>query len=391
MSARVDLSLLDDIKKYGQVNVEKCYNCGNCTAICPLAANGETFPRRLIRYAQLGLKERLLSSKELWLCYYCGECTQTCPKEADPGEFMAAARRYAIASYDPTGLARLLYTSPIGSAIFLVLLPILIALVVFTSHGPMETGSLQLFEFIPVTTIHNLGVIAMAILGLSGLIGLVNMVRQVRKENPLPGAPGMRVNWLGALWNALVVEGISQRRYHQDCQANADPPRWYAQKWLVHATIVWGFLGLLASTALDFGLDLIGVKAAGTWVPLWYPIRLLGTISGLFLLYGTTAAAIRRFRKTDESSAVSAGSDWVFLLLLWLTGASGFVLEIALYLPYPGPWAYWTLLFHISMAGELLLLLPFTKFAHVVYRTVALYFHALKPLPADELAGASAD
>ena len=326
------------------------------------------------------------------MCYYCGECTQTCPKEADPGEFMAAARRYATASYDPLGLAKLLYTSPILSTIVLLLLPLLIAMVVFTSHGPMDTGTLKLFEFIPVTTIHNLGIVAMAVVALTGLFGALNMIRQVRKENPLVQTPGLRLNWLGALWNALVVEGVSQQRYRRDCQASSsEQTRWYAQKWFVHATMVWGFLGLLAATALDFGLDLLGVKAAGTWVPLWYPVRLLGTVAGLFLLYGASAAAIRRFRKVDEASAVSAGSDWVFLLLLWLTGVSGFVLEIALYLPNPGLWAYWSLLFHISMAGELLLLLPFTKFAHVIYRTVALYFHVLKPVPSNELARVGAD
>ncbi len=391
MSTRVDLNLLTEIKKYGTVNIEKCYNCGNCTAICPLSENGETFPRRLIRYAQLGLKDRLLSSKELWMCYYCGECTQTCPKEAEPGEFMAAARRYAIASYDPIGLARLLYTSPVLSLAVLLMLPILIALVVFTSHGSMDTTTLKLFEFIPSAAIHTMGIIAMVIVALTGLMGMVNMVRQVRKENPLVQAHTARLNWFGALWNALFVEGLAQQRYRRDCQTAADQPPWYAQKWFVHATIVWGFLGLLAATALDFALELLGIKAVGTWVPLWYPIRLLGTLAGLAMLYGTSTAAIRRIRKTDEASAVSDRSDWVFLILLWLTGVSGFVLEIAVYLSHPGPWAYWTLLFHISIAGELLLLLPFTKFAHAVYRTVALYFHVLKPLPEKEMAPVSAD
>ena len=36
--------------------------------------------------------------------------------------------------------------------------------------------------------------------------------------------------------------------------------------------------------------------------------------------------------------------DWAFLILLWLTGVSGFALEIADYLPKPAPWTYWTLL-----------------------------------------------
>jgi ferredoxin len=65
MSVRVDPQFLTEIKKYGAVNVEKCFNCGTCTATCPLSTDSETFPRRLIRYAQLGLKEKL-SPKINW-------------------------------------------------------------------------------------------------------------------------------------------------------------------------------------------------------------------------------------------------------------------------------------------------------------------------------------
>ena len=98
-----------------------CFSCGNCTAICPLADNDATFPRRIIRYAQVGMTEELLSSKELWTCYHCGMCSDSCPTEADPGEFMAAARRYVTASYDKTRIAKVLYTMPIlGTVVSLV-------------------------------------------------------------------------------------------------------------------------------------------------------------------------------------------------------------------------------------------------------------------------------
>lgn len=382
MSARVDPQFLAELKKYGTVSVEACFNCGNCTAICPLAATGETFPRRLIRYAQLGLKKPLLNSKELWLCYYCGQCTQTCPRKAEPGEFMAAARRYAIASYDPLGLARLLYTSPILSVGFLILLAIVIALTLYTGRGDMATNTLRLFEFIPVTTIHNLGVATIILVALTGLLSLGNMLIQVRRANPLLATPGVRLNWAGALWETIAVEVLAARRYRQDCESTGQRRPWFLQPWFIHATILWGFLGLLAATALNYSLDLLGIKAAGTWVPLWYPVRLLGTIAGLLLIYGTSVAIFSRLRKRDEATAHSHLSDWIFLGLLWLTGISGFVIEIALYLPRPTPWAYWTLLLHVTLAIVLLLLIPFSKFAHALYRTAALYIHALKPLPA---------
>jgi nitrate reductase gamma subunit len=154
---------------------------------------------------------------------------------------------------------------------------------------------------------------------------------------------------------------------------------------------MWGFMGLLAATVLDYGLELLGIKSTGTWVPLWYPVRLLGTIAGLFLVYGVSLAIFNRLRKADDTTSHSSVSDWAFLVLLWLTGVSGFVLEFAIYMPHPAIWAYWTLLGHIAVAGELLLLMPFTKFAHVMYRTIALYLHALKPMPVPEKAEAGAD
>ena len=106
MAVTVDPTLLpDDSSVTAPSTSSACFNCGNCTAVCPLTDDDATFPRRLIRYAQVGMKEELLASKELWTCYYCGECSETCPRQAEPGEFMAAARRYAIASYDRTRLA----------------------------------------------------------------------------------------------------------------------------------------------------------------------------------------------------------------------------------------------------------------------------------------------
>lgn len=387
MGVRVDPQFLTEIRKYGLVNVEKCFNCGTCTATCPLSTDSETFPRRLIRYAQLGLKEPLLSSKELWLCYFCGECTKTCPQEAEPGEFMAAARRYAIASYDPLGLARLLYTSPILSSIFLVLLAAVIGFGVYSVHGSMPTDTLQFFTFIPSSVIHNFGVAGMILVAVLMLTGMVNMIVKVQGE----GMKGTPTNWLNTIWEAVAVEALAQRRFQRDCEKAADKPAWYLQKWFVHASMLWGFLGLLLATALDYALDLLGLKGTGTWVHFWHPVRLLGTMAGVFLLYGTSLQLIRRLRKADETSVDSTVSDWAFLILLWLTGVSGFLLEIAVYLPSPAPWMYWTLVGHVTVAAELLVLLPFTKFAHAIYRTIALYFHALKPAPVPQPAKSGTD
>ena len=119
------------------------------------------------------------------------------------------------------------------------------------------------------------------------------------------------------------------------------------------------------------------VKETGTPVPLWYPSRLIGTIAGLALLYGVSMFMINRVRKVNRAAQHSTVSDWLLLVLLWITGATGFVIEVALYLPDAPAWGHWFFLFHVAAAMELMLFLPFTKFAHAMYRPVALFFYAL--------------
>ena len=372
MSYRADPRFLPELKRYGAVNIEDCFNCGNCSAVCPLSTGEDSFPRRMIRYAQLGMRDRLLNSKELWLCYFCGECTATCPRQADPGELMAAARRYAIAGYDRLGLARRLYTSPLFSVVFLTALAIALGLFIYAFHGPMPGGSLGLFAFIPVEVVHSAGVGAGLVILVTTLLGAATMaVRLGRAARPTEDA---RPNRPVALWQALV-EALSQRRYRQDCETYAPAQPWYAQKWLAHAAILWGFLGLFLATASDYLLALLGIKPTGTWVPIWYPVRLLGTLAGLALVYGVTAVILKRLRKEDEAYRHSTPSDWAFLAFLWLAGVTGFALEIAVYLPQPHAWSYWMLLAHLVVVLELLILLPFGKFSHAVYRTVALYYN----------------
>jgi len=384
MTARSDPRLLDELKRFGTVGIESCFNCGNCTAICPLSSDSESFPRRMIRYAQLGLGERLLSSKELWMCYACGECTQTCPRQAQPGEFMATARRYAIANYDRTGLAKLLLGSPTWSFVVMLGLAAMLTLFLFSGRGDMAFDSFRLFEFIPAHLIHDLGMAVMAVVFIAGLAGAIRMVRLVAKANGFPA--GTRLNWLGAVYEAVGLEALGQRRYRKDCETPEVQPKWYLRKWFLHASMMWGFLGLLAATILDFALDILGVKPTGMPVPIWYPVRLLGTLAGLILVYGVSVVMVRRSRKADPAMKGSDLTDWSFLAFMWVSAVTGFLIEVSLYLPNPPVWGYWMLLVHVVLAMELVLLAPFTKFAHAFYRTVALYLAALKPLAERALA-----
>jgi ferredoxin len=386
MTAQVDAGLYADLKRFGAADVSACFSCGTCTAICPLSDGDATFPRRIIRYAQVGMKDQLLSSKELWSCYQCAECTDSCPTGAGPSEFMAATRRYAIASYDKTRLARTMYLHPVVGTIIALALAAFFALFMYAGHGPQDATTLAIFDFIPAPLIHDTGVVVMIIVFVAGLVGVATMARRIAGREgvswgSLLGGRGQVRGSLAAAWQAIAVESLGQRRYRADCADDEDTVAWYRRRWFIHAATMWGFLGLFAATIADWGLDIVGIKETGTPVPIWYPVRLLGTLAGLLLVYGVTMLMLDRARRASTSVARSTNADWTLLVLLWVTGVTGFVLELALYLPQAPAWGYWMFLFHVAVAMELVLLAPFMKLAHAVYRPVALFFVALARSP----------
>lgn len=384
MSNRLDPNLLRELKEYGAVGIENCFNCGNCTAVCSLSSNEAQFPRKIIRMAQMGMRDQLLGSKELWLCYNCAECSETCPKQAEPANFMAVARCYAITNYDPLGIGKLFCKVPILGGLIAFLLILFFGAFMYTQRESMPTESLKLFNFIPYGFIHNAGILVMVLVGLASLLAIFNMISRMARVNSVSikdMVGGLRMNWLGAFWEAVGVQSLAQKRYREECDTEENRKIWYLSKWFVHAATMWGFLGLLLATVLDYLLDILGLKVTGGAVPIWYPTRLLGTLAGLLFTYGVTVLLMKRWRAADKAHSYSRPSDWIFLTLLWVCGITGFIIEIALYLPGAPVWGYWTFLLHVSASITLLLLLPFTKFAHALYRVTALYFHALKPLP----------
>jgi ferredoxin len=380
----VDLGLYPEILKYGAADVSACFSCGTCTASCPLSQTDGTFPRRIIRYAQVGMKDALIGSKELWACYQCGECAESCPTKADPSEFMAATRRYAIAQYDKTRLARAMYTQPVVATIIAVLLAMFFAAFMYAARGPMDGETLAIFEWIPAELIHDTGIVVMVLVVLAGLVGVASMVKSIGGREGVTwssvlGSRAALARTGRALWSSIGRESLGQAVFRKECEADAVARAvpWYRRRAIVHMMVVWGFLGLLAATGLDYGLALLGIKETGTLVPIWYPVRLLGTVAGAALLYGTTVLIIDRYRAANRSVVTSTVADWMLLALLWVVAATGFAIELALYLPSAPVWGYWIFLVHVATAMELVLLAPFMKLAHAVYRPVALFFVAL--------------
>lgn len=78
----------------GQV-VSRCYQCGNCTAGCPMSYTYDYSVSRIMRLIQAGQRDIVLSSRAIWMCATCETCTQRCPNEIDVAAVMDTCRHMA--------------------------------------------------------------------------------------------------------------------------------------------------------------------------------------------------------------------------------------------------------------------------------------------------------
>ena len=81
-----NLPLAAKIAKAAGVNPWECYQCGKCSAGCPMAHAMDLQSRQIVRCIQLGDMDTLLSSKAIWLCATCHACVDRCPNDINiPG------------------------------------------------------------------------------------------------------------------------------------------------------------------------------------------------------------------------------------------------------------------------------------------------------------------
>lgn len=94
----VAAAFTDKIERLSGQDLLACYQCGKCSAGCPMAGYMDILPNQVIRYAQLGLQDELLSSEAIWLCVSCLTCNTRCPKGVRIAEVIEAIRQVRIRS-----------------------------------------------------------------------------------------------------------------------------------------------------------------------------------------------------------------------------------------------------------------------------------------------------
>jgi len=88
----VQNAIIKKVEDISGQNVLACYQCGKCSAGCPMVSLMDLLPNQIIRLVQLGQVEDVLNSKTIWLCASCFSCTTRCPKGVDLAKVMEALR-----------------------------------------------------------------------------------------------------------------------------------------------------------------------------------------------------------------------------------------------------------------------------------------------------------
>jgi ferredoxin len=368
MSVRVDPGIVTELAHYGGETAVKCFNCGNCTAICALSKEDAVFPRRYIRYIQLGVRDKMLESIDPWLCYYCGDCSSTCPREAEPGKLMMASRRWLISMYDWTGLSRLMYKKEAWEFGMLAIVA-LVVLALFTlpenfgfrllARHPEARQAVNLAYFAPKEIVHWGDLVLAALLG---VLLLSNAARMFWFA--MSNGPSVPLAVYAKQFKELVIHGLTQKRW-LECTSDT------TKHWLRHVLLVTGY-GTMFALVVVFLYWFQVEDASFHWT------SLLGYYSTLVLLGATSWIALDRLQKRDQIHKYSDLADWLFVTLLFLTGLSGILLHLARLLNLPMP-TYVMYVVHLMIAVPMLAVeVPFGKWAHLLYRPLAVYLAAVQ-------------
>ena len=381
-----DPTLITEVRKYGKFDPNACLQCGSCSVACDLVRDTASFPRRIMRYTTFGLRKLLKSSVEPWLCYYCGDCSTACPRETEPGETMMTLRRYLTAQYDWTGLSAKLYKSKAWEFGAFFAVAAIMSLLIWFFHGPLVTERVELNTFAPVHMVHTFDLILFAVLASflftnsfrmywfimqqTDSVRISDIVRGIKQNGfgftmhqgekiKIPLHLFITEAWTG-VWNFF------SQKFFLKCANNVG-------RWLKHFLLVSGYvlmLFLVVVLLLWFQTDNI--------YPITHPQRWLGYYATAVLLFGTVEIIIGRIKKREQIHRFSDFSDWMFPILLLLTTVTGILVHTFRYMGLPLA-TYYMYAVHLVIAVAMLVIeVPFGKWAHMLYRPLAIYLQNVR-------------
>jgi heterodisulfide reductase subunit C len=90
--------LLERVETLSGQQLSSCYQCGRCSAGCPVIEEMDIVPSEAIRLLQLGQIEDVLGSRTIWVCASCLQCASRCPRGVEFSNICDALRAIVLRS-----------------------------------------------------------------------------------------------------------------------------------------------------------------------------------------------------------------------------------------------------------------------------------------------------
>jgi heterodisulfide reductase subunit C len=98
----MNLGFVRKVEALSGSSVRRCFQCGKCSAGCPMRSFMEHPPNRIVRLLQLGQYERVLAGRSIWYCASCETCSARCPNKVDLAAIMDALRKCSWEANGPS-------------------------------------------------------------------------------------------------------------------------------------------------------------------------------------------------------------------------------------------------------------------------------------------------
>ena len=103
----VTRNLADEIKQRIGADVMRCYQCGKCSAGCPMGSEMSLQAHDLMRLVTRNRRKEALDNDSIWLCITCETCTARCPNACDPAGVIDALRDLSVREYPDSAPLRI--------------------------------------------------------------------------------------------------------------------------------------------------------------------------------------------------------------------------------------------------------------------------------------------
>ncbi len=364
-----DLDFIKKLRESGGDTLKKCMQCANCSVACPLAPDSKPFPRKEMIWAQWGMKDKLIANPDIWLCHQCNDCSLYCPRGAKPGDVLAAIRNMAIQENAfPKFLGNIVAEKKYLPLLFAVPAVLLLLILGAIGHLKIPAGEVVYSKLLPIFYVDSVFLPTALLMAFFAYKGIMRFWKALVEAEAKSGTKRYLMPPLPSFIKMYVLPVVSDILTHvrfQKCGSNKD-------RFTAHLGVFYGFVGLFITT----NIVMIGhyLFHMDTPFSIIGPVKILGNFSAIILFIGMTLIIRNRLAGADDPGASgSSYFDWSLIWVIYAVTITGILSEM-LRLAGIAVLAYPMYFAHLLCVFCLFIYLPYSKLAHLLYRTTAMVY-----------------